>query len=183
MLKLKRPTDAERELAVTTALASRTHATPRGRPFITEETIGWGLKRFDRARNALIRFEQFNLRGTVVTPATVASPGRRLVVFARRVGLWTAAPVEVDTVEVEDRRVTYRLRTLEGHPLAGVETFSVTREPNGVVRFRIEATSRASAGWAKPIVPIIRLIQRRYRRRAIDHMRNATGVARSSVAR
>ncbi len=148
-----------------------------------EETIGWGVKRFDRARNALTRFEQFNLPGTVLAPPTVAASGRRVVVFARRLGLWTAAPVEVVGFDIAERSITYTLRTLEGHPLTGEETFTVSRGTNGIVRFRIEAVSRPASPWAQVIGPAIRVIQRRFRLRAIEHMRNATGVARSSVTR
>ncbi len=182
MLQARRPTDSDRHLALQRADDAAHHHLPAGRKAVREETIGWGLKRFDRARVALMRFEQFNLPATSIAPATVASEGLRIVVFARRLGLWTAAPMEVTALDVGDRSVGYTLRTLDGHPLAGEETFTVVRLDNGIVRFRIEATSRPSSGWARLILPVIRLVQRRFRRLAVQHMRNATGVARSSVA-
>lgn len=183
MLQLRRPTQDDHRVAMEAANAAAIDRRVAGRRAVREETIGWGIKRFDRARNALARLEQFNLPGTVVVPSAIASPGRRYVVFARRLGLWTAAPVEVTSMDIGDRSVTYTMRTLGGHPLAGEETFTVTRRPNGIVRFRIEAVSRPGTAWVRMLAPLIRLLQFRYRRAAIEHMRNATGVGRSSVAR
>ncbi len=183
MLQLRRPTESDRRAAVQHALDARPHDVPRARPVVREETIGWGIKRYERARTALARLEQLNLPGVVVAPATTAETGRRFVVFARRLGLWTSAPVEVTGFHLGDRSLSYTLRALDGHPLAGEETFTVTRETNGIVRFRIEATSRPRSGWARAITPALRIIQRRFRGRAISHMRNATGMGRSIVTR
>lgn len=183
MLQLRRPTEADRLKAIETATTVAIDQPVKGRPAVREETIGWGIKRFDRARNALTRLEQFNVPGTIMVPSSPAAPGRRFVVFARRLGVWTSAPVEVAWFDSGERSVTCTLRTLGGHPLVGEETYTITRRPNGIVRFRIEAVSRPGTAWARMIAPIIRLLQGRYRRSAIEHMRNATGVARSSVIR
>lgn len=183
MLQLRRPTPDHRRKVLEAAQSAATGRRVSGRPVVREETIGWGIKRFDRARNALVRLEQFNLPGTVVVPAGTAAPGSRFVVFARRFGLWTAGPVEVSSMDVTDRSVSYTMCTLRGHPLTGEETFTITRQPNGIVRFRIEAISGPGTAWARSISPVIRLMQSRYRRAAIEHMRNATGVGRTSVTR
>ncbi len=146
-----------------------------GRVRSVEETIGWGLKRFERARTALRRLEQFKLASTFVTPPTQAAGGARTLVVGRRAGLWTIGPVEVVSYEEDETSVVCEIRTLAGHPLHGVERFELTRLPNGIVRFGIHAISRPAVWWAWLGYPVVRWMQRSYRLDAVDHLRVVTG--------
>lgn len=148
---------------------------PVGRSTSVEETIGWGLKRFDRARLALRRLEQFRVESMFVSPGGHATDGARLLVVGRRVGLWTIGPVEVTAYSESDTRVVCDIRTLEGHPLTGVERFELTRLPNGIVRFGIHVSARPAVWWAWLAYPVVRWLQRTYRLDAIDHLRLITG--------
>ncbi|UCG40959.1 MAG: DUF1990 family protein [Acidimicrobiia bacterium] len=183
MLKLRRPSDAARTAALAAAVVAAPHAPVTTGPVVHEETIGWGLKRFERARLALRRLEPFAVPGTELVWDRSLEEGTRLVILGRRLGLWTAGPVEVTRVDEGDRHLIIELRTLEGHPLRGEERFTVERHLNGIVRFRIEAVSRPATWWAILITPALRFFQRRFRHRAIGHLRDVTGAGRATVAR
>ncbi len=175
MLTLRRPA-TDRLTRLAGSLASLEPSPPRDGPVRSlEETIGWGIKRFDRARLALRRFEQFRLTSTFVTPTTEAADGARTMVVGRRAGLWTIGPVEVVSYEEDETSVVCEIRTLTGHPLNGVERFELTRLPNGIVRFGIHAVSRPAVWWAWLAYPVVRWMQRAYRLDAIDHLRDVTG--------
>lgn len=148
--------------------------TPGGRAVTLEETIGWGIKRFDRARLALRRLEQFRIPATFVTPAAHAAEGQRTMVVGRRAWLWTVGPVEITSYEETETSVVCEIRTLAGHPLSGVERFELTRLPNGIVRFSITASSRPAVWWAWLGYPVVRWMQRMYRFDAVDHLRTVT---------
>ncbi len=183
MLQLRRPSDAARTDALVAAASAARHAPVRARVAADEETIGWGLKRFERARLALRRLEPYAIPGTDLVWDHSLATGTRLVVLARRMGLWTAGPVEITRIEDEERRLLIEFGTLEGHPVQGEERFIVERHPNGIVRLRIEASSRPAAWWSIAIIPLVRLLQRRFRQRVIAHVRDVTGSRRASVAR
>lgn len=183
MLQLRRPSDTVRAAALAAAGTAVPHDPVTDRPAVHEETIGWGLKRFERARLALRRLEPFAVPGTEIVWDHTLEEGTRLVILGRRLGLWTAGPVEVTKVDEGDRHLVLELRTLEGHPLRGEERFTIEREPNGIVRFRIEAVSRPATWWATLITPALRLLQRRFRQRAARHLRNVTGTNRPTAKR
>ncbi len=175
MLALKKPTPArlDQNMAALGELA----LTPgkRGRRGSIDEAIGWGLKRFERATHALKRLEQFNVPGTHITPQIRATEGARTMVVGRRLGLWTVGPMAVTSVTESETTLTIEVTTLEGHPLAGTERFELERQPNGIVRLRIHATSTPTAWWARLGLPVVRWMQRSYRKDALDHMRQVTG--------
>ncbi|NND85337.1 MAG: DUF1990 family protein [Acidimicrobiia bacterium] len=183
MLQLRRPSEASRSAALQAAGTAAPHPALTGRSAVHEETIGWGLKRFERARLALRRLEPFQGPGTELVWDRSLEPGSRLVVLGRRMGLWTAGPVEITKVDEGERHLLVELRTLEGHPLRGEERFIVERHLNGIVRFRIEAVSKPHAWWAVLVTPALRFFQRRFRQRAVAHLRNVTSANRASVAR
>ena len=146
---------------------------PSTRVSSTVETIGWGHKRFEAARVALRHLEQFDLRGTFVSGSNRAEAGARYAVYARRLGLWTAAPVEVVSFQEDERRVSLNIRTLESHPLAGTESFVLEMHDNGIVSLTISAEADPVLRWARAIHPAIRIFQARFRRAAIRRIRNA----------
>ncbi len=175
MLTLRRP-PSDQLATLARGLGDLEPSPPRdGKVRSLEETIGWGLKRFDRARLAMRRLEQFRVSSTFVTPSAQAAGGARTLVVGRRVGLWTIGPVEVVSYEEGDTSVVCEIRTLTGHPLSGVERFELTRLPNGIVRFGIHAVSRPAVWWAWLAYPVVRWMQRSYRLDALDHMRLVTG--------
>jgi len=60
----------------------------------------------------------------------------------------------------EDTRAGYAYATLPGHPLHGVERFTITLSPDGVVIGRVQAWSQP--GWRVLALagPVVRLAQR-----------------------
>jgi uncharacterized protein (UPF0548 family) len=175
VITLRRP-PSQRLATLAVALTELDPSPPHeGKVRSLEETIGWGIKRFDRARLALRRLEQFKIPSTFVTPATHAAGGARTMVVGRRAGLWTVGPVEVVSYEEGETSVVCEIRTLAGHPLHGVERFELTRLPNGIVRLGIHAVSRPAVWWAWLGYPVVRWMQRSYRLDAVDHIRRVTG--------
>jgi uncharacterized protein (UPF0548 family) len=140
----------------------------------TSETIGWGHKRFEKAKVALRHLEQFDLPGTFISGADRARVGARYWVHANRLGLWTSAPVQVEHFEEQKRRVALGILTLESHPLAGMEEFLLEMHDNGVVTLTISAQAEPVLAWSRLIRPWIRVMQARFRRAAIRRVRNAS---------
>ncbi len=146
---------------------------PSAKLAVTTETIGWGYKRFEAARVALRHLEQFDLPRTFVSGTNRAEAGARYSVHARKLGLWTSAPVEVVSFTEEERRVSLEIHTLESHPLAGTESFVLEMHDNGIVSLTISAEAQPVLPWSKAIRPAIRIFQARFRRAAIRRIRNA----------
>ncbi len=147
---------------------------PLGKTRTTSETIGWGHKRFEKAKVALRHLEQFDLPGTFVSGTDRVHEGARYWVHASRLGLWTSAPVEVQHFEEQDRRVALGILTLDSHPLAGIEEFVLELHDNGVVTLTISAQAEPALAWSRLIRPWIRVLQARFRRAAIRRVRNAS---------
>jgi len=174
MLTFRRPSGQ----TLTTANARLASLEPNGhlpgKIRTTSETIGWGHKRFEKARVALRHLEQFDLPGTFVSGTDRVHKGARYWVHANRLGLWTSAPVQVEHFEEQERRVALSILTLESHPLAGVEEFVLELHDNGVVTLTISAQAEPALAWSRLISPGIRVFQARFRRAAIRRVRNAS---------
>lgn len=175
MLSLRRP-DARVLARLTGELGDLVpHPARGGKVRFDEETIGWGTKRYERARMSLRRLEQFHVGDTATIPPGVASPGLRTMVVTRRLGVWTVGPVEVTEYAESDGGVVCEFRTLHGHLLQGIERFELQRLPNGIVRLGIHAAASPAVWWVWPVLPLLRYLQRRFRLATIDHIRRATG--------
>jgi len=174
MLTFRRPTGEVLTDADTRLSQLELNGRPPGKTRMTSETIGWGHKRFEKAKVAIRHLEQFDLPGTFVSGSSRAQVGARYWVHAHRLALWTSAPIEVVRFEEQERRVALGILTLESHPLAGIEEFVLEMHDNGVVTMTISAQAEPALAWSRLIRPGIRIFQARFRRAAIRRVRNAS---------
>jgi uncharacterized protein (UPF0548 family) len=143
--------------------------------------IGHGKVDFDRARAALMAWQQFDIGWVEVFPrrASVAV-GTVVAVLIRHLGFWSLNGCRVlYTVGSRDEaRFGFAYGTLTNHAEAGEELFEVFVESDsGAVMYRIRATSWPQAALARLGQPIVRLLQARFRRQSAAVMKAATGVS------
>jgi uncharacterized protein (UPF0548 family) len=123
-------------------------------------SIGTGEHTYERATEALRSWRVHEGAGLVVAasgPPTVDS------VVAM------AAPLPIGWVEVVCRvvgvvdgpdRFGFTYGTLPVHPEQGEESFTVIRNPDGAIEFRIVAASRPRQVLARAVPPVARRLQR-----------------------
>jgi uncharacterized protein (UPF0548 family) len=141
---------------------------PASRGEIDELTrvIGHGRADFERARDALTAWTQFEI-GWVETfprPAPVAV-GTDVAVLIRHLGFWSLNGCRVVYhLEPAGDRFGYAYGTLPNHAEAGEELFEVFLDSRtGDVMYRIRAISWPRALLAKVGQPIVRALQARFR--------------------
>jgi uncharacterized protein (UPF0548 family) len=95
---------------------------------------------FERARVALANY-QFSDPGIVVAHFDPKGPllGRRILLEIKVWGLRYLCPALVTNVRHEPGVYGFRYDTLEGHIERGMEWFVLKKDPDGTIRFRIEA--------------------------------------------
>jgi uncharacterized protein (UPF0548 family) len=137
--------------------------------------LGTGPADFQAAREAICAWKMFDLGWTaVIDPACPVVVGRAVGVLARVACVWTLSACRI--VEVYDdpgRRFGFSYGTLETHPLRGEERFLVELDSAGRVWFDLVAVS-CPRGWALRVArPVVRILQRRFRRDAGAAMQQA----------
>jgi len=143
---------------------------------------------FDRVREAILTYTFFppdRVTGHVDAPDGRVAPGTTIVQRIR-VGIvgfesgTRVIDVRDGSDEVGRRFVRFSYATLEGHPEAGIATFSASETGTGDVLLAIVTRSRASAWWARLGWPVTRALQLQTNRRVIARL---TAIARGEVAR
>lgn len=134
----------------------------------TAVVIGYGRAAFERARAALIAWQQFNV-GWVETfpPAAPIESGTVVAVLIRHFGCWSLNGCRV-LYSVGSRhdvdRFGFAYGTLTNHAESGEELFEVCMDPRTErVIYRIRAISRPQATLARVGQPIVRAFQKRFR--------------------
>jgi uncharacterized protein (UPF0548 family) len=140
--------------------------------------IGHGGADFERARDALMAWKQFDIGWVEVFPhrAPVAV-GTVVAVLIRHLGFWSLNGCRVlyTVGSRADARFGFAYGTLTNHAEAGEELFEVFVDPEtDVVMYRIRATSWPRATLARVGQPIVRLLQARFRRDSAAVMTRAT---------
>ena len=144
----------------------------------TTVAIGHGLADFERARAALIAWQQFNIGWIATFPrhAPVAS-GTVVAVLMRHLGLWSLNGCRVlyGVGGPDDAaRFGFAYGTLTNHAESGEELFEVFMDPQtGNVMYRIRAISWPQAMLARVGQPIVRVLQARFRRHSVEAMKRA----------
>jgi uncharacterized protein (UPF0548 family) len=147
--------------------------------------IGTGPEDFARARAALQSWKQFDVGWVQVYPSRApVTVGTEVAVLFRHLGFWSlngcrilyeAAPADDTT------RFGFAYGTLSNHAIAGEELFEVyLDDSSNVVFYRIRATSRPRAALARLGLPIVRALQRKFRRDSAAAMRRAVAQRSSS---
>jgi uncharacterized protein (UPF0548 family) len=80
-------------------------------------------------------------------------------------------------------RCGFTYRTLQGHPACGEETFVVEKElGTGLVTVALRSWSRPGIWIARLTYPVMRLLQIRAARAALDHLENLAGGALTNMS-
>ncbi len=115
----------------------------------------------DAARSRLLHWRVQRGAGVRVTSSSERVTEGTVVDLRIGVGpLGVTAPCRVVEVVDEPDRCGFTYVTLPGHPEAGVESFTVTRRPDGRVLLTIEAVSRPATLLTRVGGPLGHLAQR-----------------------
>lgn len=140
--------------------------------------IGRGERDFDAARAALTAWKQFEIGWVETFPRQAPlAVGSVVAVLFRHLGFWSlngcrvlypAAPAE------DTHRFGFAYGTLTSHAVAGEELFEVSIDPKtDDVFYRIRATSWPRAPLARIGLPMLRALQRKFRRQSVAAMTRA----------
>jgi uncharacterized protein (UPF0548 family) len=140
--------------------------------------IGRGPQDFASARTALIKWKQFDVGWVHTFPRDApVRVGTEVAVLFRHLGFWSLNGCRIlyDAAPANDRtRFGFAYGTLSNHAIAGEELFEVYIDPaSDVVFYRIRATSWPRAMLARLGLPIVRALQRRFRRDSAEAMKRA----------
>lgn len=138
--------------------------------------------------DAILRFDVFPPRWLVgVTrrlPVEIGDTVGLLHPFAPGLRLFFAARV-IDRFETTDEtlwRCGFTYRTVEGHPACGEETFVVEKNlATGQITVALRSWSRPGILIAKLTYPIMRALQLRAARAALDHLEGRIAPSRPTV--
>ena len=140
-------------------------------------TIGHGRGDFDRARQALVEWKQFDLGWVELFPrqSTIAV-GTVVAVLIKHLGFWSlnGCRVVYNSTSNGPDSFGYAYGTLPNHAESGEELFEVFIDPRtDEVLYRIRATSRPQSALAWVGQPIVRALQSRFRRDSAAAMKRA----------
>jgi uncharacterized protein (UPF0548 family) len=143
--------------------------------------IGHGAADFERAREALRAWKQFDVGWVEAIPRQLpVACGTVVAVLIRHLGFWSlnGCRVVYDLGTADDRvRFGYAHGTLINHAESGEEIFEVFVDPRtNDVMYRIRAMSWPHAVLARLGQPLVRLLQARFVRDSGHAMRRATQV-------
>jgi uncharacterized protein (UPF0548 family) len=130
--------------------------------------VGSGRELFERCAETVMTWGVQRGAGLLVVPGSRVSVGAENRIGLRLGPLRTWAPCRVVYVVDEPDRRGFAYGTLTGHPERGEESFVVTIDDEGTVRFHITAFSRPARWFARLGGPVTRLVQRRVTWRYLD---------------
>jgi len=150
--------------------ATRAATLPAGYRHVQRSSVvGAGAGAFGAGRDALRRWEAQRRAGARLTPEMPALAPGTVVVSVLRVGpLYAVAPCRVVYVTDEDARFGFAYGTLPGHPERGEESFHVSLDAAGTVRFDIVAFSRPATLLSRLGGPVARRVQDTVTDRYVD---------------
>lgn len=141
-------------------------------------TIGRGKPDFERARNALLAWKQYEIGWVATFPRHApVDVGTVVAVLIWHLGFWSLNGCRVlyhVGCPDDEARFGFACGTLTNHAEVGEELFEVLLDPEtDEVLYRIRATSWPRAMLARVGNPIVRLLQGRFRRDSAAAMRRA----------
>ena len=146
---------------------------------LSRSQIGQGQSAFAAAREALRRWEQFNLGWVrIANPIPELVPGELVAVEAHTAFLWSINVSRIVEVVDTPTRFGFMYTTTALHVEEGQERFVVEFEPeSGSVTYLIEAISRPRHILARAGYPFSRAMQHRFARDSHARMRRCPGEA------
>lgn len=183
---IRRLLDEQRSLDYTYAERGATANTPPACYLVdrTRVRLGAGEALFDRAKQALQAWKQFDLGWVAVgPPAAPIAPGTDVMVAARVFGIWATNVARIVYLVNEPRRFGFAYGTLPGHMAAGEERFLIDWDENGDVFYDVLAFSRPRHLLMKLAYPMVRRLQKRFGRESSAAMQAAVDPAGVTVRR
>lgn len=174
--------DEQAKLDVTYEAVGATADRPPERYVVdrTREVVGHGVADFATARQALIKWRQFEVGWLEVWPTDAAlDVGTVLAIVARSTGLWWLNACRIVYVVDEEDRFGCAYGTLPSHAASGEERFLVERDAEGDVWYDVLAFSRPRHLLARLGYPLARRVQRRFGRDSTEAMRRAVSRERT----
>ncbi|MFB6629305.1 DUF1990 family protein [Streptomyces sp. NPDC056362] len=127
--------------------------------------VGHGRAAFEAAGAAVTTWGMHRASGARVRADAVrAWPGVHLEVSLGAGPLRLGVPCAVIWTAYEKDRVGFAYGTLTGHPECGEESFVVTLDPDGTVRFTVTAFSRPATRYTRLAGPLVPRLQQAYAR-------------------
>lgn len=125
--------------------------------------LGCGEAVFDRAKQALTRWRQFDLGWSRAWPDdTPLEPGRTVAVVFHTFGLWCVCSARIVYRIDEPNRLGFAYGTLPGHVESGEERFLIEMADDGSVHYDITAFSRPRHILTRLGFPYVRWLQRQF---------------------
>jgi uncharacterized protein (UPF0548 family) len=133
--------------------------------------IGRGEAAWERAARDVLLWRVKTASGFMVDTTASVTPGGRVTVTARLLGVTVVEPVEVVGVVETSTRSGFSYRTLPGHPVDGEEAFIVHRDGNDVYLTVRSLTRAAPQQPWRALHPLLRIAQKVARRRYLRALR------------
>ena len=156
----------------------------------TRARVGTGQAEYKQAMNAINTWENFSLDWFFVSnnpPVKIDAP---VVVAAQTLFLWSVLPLRVNWIENDGppkdpvqkqtvkRRMAFGHVTLEGHQLAGEESFAVEWLKNDEVWYEVLTVSKPASLLSVLSQPMLRFFQLKFMGESIDAVKKATTAGR-----
>jgi|TARA_B000000437_G_scaffold218216_1_gene197064 uncharacterized protein (UPF0548 family) len=120
-----------------------------------------GKEDYDKAKRALQSWKHFQLGWSEVDATTSVRKGQGVCVLIRPFPfVWVQNPLEITHVSEEKDKFSFAHTTLPGHLLAGEEKFTVEKEENNEVYFKVETFSKPDHVLTKVTYPAVRALQK-----------------------
>ncbi len=140
---------------------------------LSSSEIGRGRHAFETARNAFLRWQQFDLGWVqVVNPSAEITPGQLVGVEVHAACLWSISLNRVAEIVDSPTRFGFMYTTTAFHVEEGQERFVIDFDPGTAsLSYLIEAVSRPRHPLARIAYPFSRAVQRRFARDSHTRMR------------
>lgn len=141
---------------------------------LSNSEIGRGLRAFMAAREAFLRWEQFDLGWVqIANPSAKITPGQIVAVDVHTACLWSISLNRIAEIVDSPNRFGFMYTTTAFHVEEGQERFVIDFDPETAsVSYLIDAVSRPRHPLARIAYPFSRAMQRRFARDSHARMRS-----------
>jgi uncharacterized protein (UPF0548 family) len=143
---------------------------------VSRSNLGQGAQTFEAARDAIIRWQQFDLGWVqMLNPRAEVAPGQLVGVEVHTACLWSVSFNRIVEIVDSPSRFGFMYATTALHVEEGQERFVVEFDSStGAVSYLIEAVSRPRHPLARLAYPFSRAMQHRFARDSHAQLRRHT---------
>lgn len=187
MFRITEPSDqdatdfvaSQRELPFTYPEVGATNTNPPAGGYTVDHNrvqLGSGEAAYKTGVEALKNWRHFDLGWVTIVPRGVPiEVGATVAVKARAFGTWSLNASRVVYTIEEDRRFGFAYGTLPDHVEKGEERFLIEWLPDDSVWYDILAFSRPQHPLVRLSTPLARMLQKRFARDSLNHIRKICG--------